>query len=215
MAIRVLIVDDHNLVRQGIRMVLEAEPDFQLVGEAGSGEEAVRLAARLSPDVVIMDISLPGMSGIETTRRIRAACPRVRVLGLTMHEDEGYVRELLRAGADGYVVKRSAALELVRAIRAVVAGRAVLDPNVTRSVIEGYIARAPEPVDPADDPFTPREREILILAAEGLTNAEMADRLHISIKTVQTHRAHIMEKLGAHDRVDLVRYAIRRGWVAP
>lgn len=215
MSIRVLIVDDHDLMRRGIRMVLEAESDLEVVGEAASGEEALRLALRLEPDVVIMDISLPGISGIEATRELRTALPKVRVLGLTIHEDEGYVRELMRAGGDGFIVKRSAAQELVRAIRAVVSGRAVLDPYITRSVVDAYISRTPETAEPQEDPFTPREREVLVMAAGGMTNARIAQHLHISIKTVQTHRAHIMEKLGAHDRIDLVRYAIRRGWVAP
>lgn len=215
MPVRVLIVDDHDLMRRGIRMVLETEPDLEVVGEAASGEEAVRLASRLEPDVVIMDISLPGISGIEATRLLRAASPQVRVLGLTIYEDEGYVRALLRAGGDGFIVKRSAAQELVRAIRAVVSGRAVLDPHITRSVVEAYIARTPEAAEPQADPFTPREREILVMAAGGMTNARIARELHISIKTVQTHRAHIMEKVGAHDRIDLVRYAIRQGWLTP
>lgn len=208
---RVLIVDDHAVVRHGIRMVLEAEPDIEVVGEAGDGEDALALVASLRPDVVVMDIGLPTMNGIEATQRIRTRHPTVQVLGLTMHEDEAYVRRLLAAGAAGYVVKRAAATALVAAVRHVAAGQAFLDPAVTRTVIEGYARKqSGEP-----ELLTPREQEVLILAAQGASNADIARRLHISIKTVQTHRTHIMEKLDLHDRTDLVRYAIRKGWVEP
>ncbi|MEW8978083.1 MAG: response regulator transcription factor [Symbiobacterium sp.] len=217
MAIRVLICDDHMMVRQGVRMVLQSEPDLELVGEAGRGEEVVELTKQLRPDVVIMDISLPDISGIEATKRIKEAVPETRVIGLTMHEEEPYVLEFLRAGADAYIVKRSAAADLVGAIRAVMEGQAVLDPAVTRAVVSGYVSRPNPAAARAQEPcpLTPREREILILVAEGLTNAEIAKRLFISEKTVQTHRSNMLDKLGIHDRTELVRYAIRQGLVEP
>lgn len=196
-------------------MVLQSEADIDLVGEAGTGDEVCQLVQTLRPDVVIMDISLPDMSGIEATRQIKATVPGTHIIGLTMHEEEPYVLELLKAGADGYIVKRSAAADLVSAIRAVVQGQAILDPAVTRAVVTGYVSR-PAPPPPGQEenlPLTPREREILILVAEGFTNAEMAKRLYISEKTVQTHRSNILDKLHIHDRTELVRYAIRHGLI--
>lgn len=215
MTIRVLICDDHMMVRQGVRMVLQSESDIELVGEAGRGEEAVQLAEQVRPDVVIMDLSLPDISGIEATQRIKAAVPAAHVIALTMHEEEPYVLEVLKAGADGYIVKRSAAADLVSAIRAVMQGQAILDPVVTRAVVTGYVTR-PTPNQPDRDediPLTPREREILVLVAEGFTNAEIAKKLYISEKTVQTHRSNILDKLNIHDRTELVRYAIRQGFI--
>lgn len=216
MPIRVVVVDDHAMVRAGTRLVLEQEADIELAGEAATAAEALRRVADLQPDVVVMDIGLPDDSGISVTRQLKARFPHIKVLGLTVHEDEGYVLELLRAGADGYIVKSSAAADLVDAIRQVMGGRAVLDPAVTRAVISGYVTRpepAAAPPAPEPDPLTAREKEVLALVAQGLTNAEIAQRLYISIKTVETHRAHIMEKLGARDRTDLVRYAIRIGLI--
>jgi DNA-binding NarL/FixJ family response regulator len=215
MTIRVLVCDDHMMVRQGVRMVLQAQPDIELVGEAGRGEEACALAEQLRPDVVIMDLSLPDISGIEATRRIKAALPDTRVIALTMHEEEPYVLEVLKAGADGYIVKRSAAADLFNAIRAVTQGQAVLDPLVTRAVVAGYVSRPHFPQTRDQIPLTPREREILILVAEGYTNAEIARKLYISEKTVQTHRSNILDKLGIHDRTEVVRYAIRHGLIEP
>lgn len=198
-------------------MVLQSESDIELIGEAGTGEEVCRLTAELQPDVVIMDISLPDISGIEATRQIKESTPATHVIALTMHEEEPYVMELFRAGADGYIVKRSAAADLMGAIRAVMQGQAILDPAVTRAVVAGYTARPnPSPAEPPTDcPLTPRELEILILVAEGNTNAEIAKRLFISEKTVQTHRSNILDKLNIHDRTELVRYAIRMGLIEP
>jgi two-component system, NarL family, response regulator NreC len=215
MAIRVLICDDHIMVRQGVRMVLQSESDIELVGEAGRGEEAVALAEQLKPEVVIMDLSLPDISGIEATKRIKAVLPNTRIIALTMHEEEPYVMEVLRAGAEAYIVKRSAASDLVNAMRQVMAGQSVLDPVVTKAVVTGYVSRPtpPTPDKETDSVLTPREREILILVAEGFTNAEIAKKLFISEKTVQTHRSNILDKLNIHDRTELVRYAIRHGLV--
>lgn len=212
--VSVLIAEDHAIVREGIRMILEAEPDFDVVGEAKDGREALELAQRLAPDVVVMDISMPRMTGIEATPQIRRVCPNTRVLILTMHEEESYVFQLLRAGASGYVLKRAAAQDLVEAVRATAKGEAFLYPSVARNVVKDYLTRlqSGEGRDRYDG-LTDREREILILVADGLSNAQIAERLHISVKTIQTHRAHVMEKLDLHDRSLLVRYAVRKGLI--
>ncbi len=214
--IKILIAEDHAIVREGIRMILDAEPDFDVVGEAKDGRQAVDLARALSPDVVVMDISMPEMTGIEATQQIRRLCPETHVLILTMHEEESYVFQLLQMGASGYVLKRAAATDLVEAVRAASRGEAFLYPSVARSVVADYLdrVRTGEGRDRYDG-LTDREREILVLLAEGLTNAQIADRLYISVKTVQTHRAHIMEKLDLHDRSLLVRYAVRKGLIQP
>ncbi|MDR7483958.1 MAG: response regulator transcription factor [Armatimonadota bacterium] len=215
--IRVLIADDHAIVREGVRMILSAHPEIQVVGEAGTGEQAVAMAQTLRPDVVIMDISMPGMNGIEATQQIRARVPETSVLALTMHEDDHYVFQLLRAGASGYVLKRAAATDLIDAVRAASRGEAFLYPSVAKSVVQDYLRRLErgEAERKPYDGLTEREREVLTLIADGHTNQEIANRLFISIKTVQTHRAHIFEKLGLHDRTELVRYAIRVGLIEP
>ncbi len=212
--IRILIAEDHAIVREGIRLILEAEPDFDVVGEAKDGRAAVELAQKLAPDVVIMDISMPQMTGIDATPQIRRLCPNTRVLILTMHEEESYVFQLLRAGASGYVLKRAAAQDLVEAVRSASRGEAFLYPSVARNVVKDYLNRLQygEGRDRYDG-LTDREREILVLVADGLTNAQIAERLRISVKTIQTHRAHIMEKLDLHDRSLLVRYAVRKGLI--
>lgn len=214
--VRVLIADDHAVVREGIRMILGAQSDLEVVGEARDGDEAVRLARHLDPDVVVMDISMPEKNGVEATQEIKRAHPDMQVLILTMHEEESYVFQLLRLGAAGYVLKRAAATDLVEAVRAAARGEAFLYPAVARSVVQDYLER----IRMGDgggryDGLTDREREILVLIAEGRTNSQIADRLYISVKTVQTHRAHIMEKLDLHDRSLLVRYAVRKGLIQP
>lgn len=215
--IRVVIADDHAIVREGVRMILSAHPDIQVVAEAATGHQALAMAQATRPDVVIMDISMPGMTGIEATAQIRQRLPEVNVIALTMHEDDHYVFQLLRAGAAGYVLKRAAATDLVDAVRAASRGEAFLYPSVARTVVQDYLKRLESgEASPAQfDGLTPREREVLSLIAEGNTNQEIASRLYISIKTVQTHRAHIFEKLGLHDRTELVRYAIRKGLIEP
>ncbi len=215
-SVKILIAEDHAIVREGVRMILEAEPDFDVVAEAKDGKQAVELARALAPDVVVMDISMPQMTGIEATQQIRRLCPNTHVLILTMHEEESYVFQLLRMGAAGYVLKRAAATDLVEAVRAAFRGEAFLYPSVARSVVADYLerVRTGEGRDRYDG-LTDREREILVLLAEGLTNAQIGDRLFISVKTVQTHRAHIMEKLDLHDRSLLVRYAVRKGLIQP
>lgn len=212
--IRILIAEDHAIVREGIRMILEAEPDFDVVGEAKDGRAAVELAQKLAPNVVVMDISMPQLTGIDATAQIRRLCPNTRVLILTMHEEESYVFQLLRAGASGYVLKRAAAQDLVEAVRSASRGEAVLYPSVARNVVKDYLNRLQSGEGRNRyDGLTDREREILVLVADGLTNEQIAERLRISVKTVQTHRAHIMEKLDLHDRSLLVRYAVRKGLI--
>jgi two-component system response regulator NreC len=214
--IRVLIADDHTIVREGIRMILTAQPDIEVVGEAANGQEAIDLTRKLRPDVVVMDISMPGVSGINATKAIKAEMPEVNVLALTMHEDETYVFQLLKAGASGYVLKRGAASDLVNAVRAASKGEAFLYPSVAKAVVQDYLQRVEAGEERERwDGLTQREREILKLIAEGYTNQEIAQKLYISVKTVQTHRAHILEKLGLHDRTELVRYAIRKGLIEP
>jgi len=211
---KILVVDDHAIVREGVRMILAKESDLEVVGEAGDGEQALELTERLRPDVVIMDISMPGMGGIEATQTIRTRHPEVQVLALTMHEDESYIFQLLRAGAAGYVLKRAAAQDLVQAVRAAAKGEAFLYPSIARKVVEDYLRRVETGEERERyDGLTTREKEILTLIAQGLSNQQIAEKLFISIKTVQTHRAHILEKLGLHDRTELVRYAIRKGLI--
>jgi two-component system response regulator NreC len=212
--IKILIVDDHAIVREGVRMILAKESDLEVVGEAADGQEALELVKRLQPQVVVMDISMPGMGGVEATQTIRETYPTVQVLALTMHEDETYVFQLLRAGAAGYVLKRAAAQDLVQAVRAAAKGEAFLYPSVARKVVEDYLRRVETGEERERyDGLTGREKEILTLIASGSSNQQIAEKLFISIKTVQTHRAHILEKLGLHDRTELVRYAIRKGLI--
>jgi DNA-binding NarL/FixJ family response regulator len=211
---RILIAEDHAIVREGIRMILGTQEDFEVIGEARDGEEAVEMARALRPDVIVMDISMPRLTGIEATRKIRRVAPDAHVLILTMHEDESYVFQLLQLGAAGYVVKHAAASDLVDAVRAAMRGEPFLYPVVARSLVQDYGLRGDSPT-PRQDSLTDREREVLVLIAESLTNAQIASRLSISVKTVQTHRTHIMHKLDLHDRSHLVRYAIRKGFIQP
>lgn len=212
--IKVLLVDDHAVVRSGLRMLLESQSDIEIVGEAESGEQALRLAKELRPDVILMDIAMPDMTGIEATRQIKERDDDAAVLALTMHEDDQYFFEMLNAGASGYLPKRAAPDELVTAIRTVGRGEVFLYPSLATRLVQDYLHR----VDAGDQPviydeLTPREREVLILIAEGLTNAEIAEELVISPKTVDSHRENIMRKLNLHSRIDLVKYAIKKGLI--
>jgi len=212
--IRLFLADDHAVVRSGLRMLLQAQPDMKIVGEAETGQEAIRRVVELRPDVVLMDIEMPGMNGIEATRRIKAEAPQAAVLALTMYEDDQYFFEMLRAGASGYVPKRAAPDELVSAIRAVSRGEVFLYPSLAGRLVQDYLLRGrAEEQEPAGDQLTTREQEVLTLIAEGLSNNEIADRLVISAKTVDRHRENIMRKLNLHNRVDLVKYALRKGLI--
>ncbi len=211
-SIRVLLADDHAVLRDGIRALLEDEADIQVIGEAEDGRTAVEQARRLRPDVVIMDIGMPLLNGLEATRQIKRDCPETKVLILTMHENPEYVPQVLSAGGSGYVLKQAAGRELVTAIRAVAKGEAQFSPSVARTLADLYLQslEAEAVHDPYDD-LTPREREVLQLIAEGFPNRKIAEVLSLSVKTVKTHRLHLMQKLGLHDRAELIKYAFQKG----
>jgi DNA-binding NarL/FixJ family response regulator len=207
--IRILLADDHSLVRHGFRMILSAQPDMEVAGEAGNGREAVELAQKLKPDVVVMDVTMPELNGIEATRRLIELSPRTRVLALSMHKDAVYVREILRAGARGYLLKDSADADLLAAVRAVAKGEGYLSPGVSDAVLSDYRRHVTDPLDL----LTTREREVLQLIAEGKTNKEIATSLTLSVYTVEAHRGRVMEKLNLHSTGELVRFAVRSGLI--
>lgn len=212
--ISLILADDHAVVRSGLRMLLEAQPDMQIVAEVESGTEAVEKVESLRPNVILMDIQMPGVSGIEATREIRQIAPDTAVLALTMHEDDQYFFEMLNAGASGYVPKRAAPDELLTAIRTVARGEVFLYPSLATRLVQDYLKRDEDDEQrQVYDELTPREREVLILIAEGLSNAEIGEQLVISVKTVDRHRENIMRKLNMHSRIDLVKYAIKRGLI--
>ena len=208
---RVLIADDHGIVRSGLRKLLESEDGIEVVAEAGDGVEARDRAIEQRPDLAILDVKMPGMNGLEATRAIRDSAPEVSVLVLSMHDEERYLFEALKAGASGYVLKRAADRELIDAIRAVERGEPFLTPEAQRTLIKDVLERGSS----GEEELTPREEEIVKLVAEAHTTREIAELLHLSEKTVENHRANAMRKLGMRDRVELVRYAIRRGLIEP
>jgi two-component system response regulator NreC len=207
------LVDDHEIVRAGLRMLFMAEDDMEIVGEVGSAEEALDAVRKVEPDVILMDVALPGMSGIEATRCIKEANPQVAVLALTMHEDEQYFFEMLNAGASGYMPKRAAPDDLVSAIHVVSRGEVYLYPTLAKLLVQDFLERADASPETVTDILTPREREVLTYIAEGYTNREIAEALTISHKTVDRHRENIMRKLNLHSRVELVKYAIEKGLI--
>ena len=207
--IRILLADDHALVRHGFRMILAAESDMEIVGEAANGRDAVETAERLRPDVVVMDVAMPELNGIEATRRLAETAPRTRVLALSMHKDSVYVREILRAGARGYLLKDAFDRDLLAAVRAVAAGEGYLSPAVSEAVLSDYRKQVSDPLDL----LTSREREVLQMLAEGKTNKDIASLLKLSVYTVDAHRGRIMEKLNLHSIGELVRFAVRGGLV--
>ncbi len=210
--IRVLLADDHLILREGIRSLLEKVPDIEMIGEADDGNEAIAKVEQLLPDVVLMDITMPGVNGLEATQQIKREHPSVKVLILTMHETDQYLSEMLEAGASGYVVKTTTSSELISAIRAVHQGDVHLYPSIARMLVEDYLQKVRTGEEKASyDGLTPREREILMYIAEDKQNKEIAELLGISVRTVQAHRTNLMDKLGAHDRTELVKYAIRKG----
>jgi DNA-binding NarL/FixJ family response regulator len=212
--IRVLLADDHAIVREGVKRILAGETDIEVVGEAADGVEAVALAKQLHPDVAVLDISMPRLDGIEATRQIHAAVPETHTLALTMHADDSYVFQLIKAGASGVVLKHDPAPDLIEAIRSAARGEAFLYPQTANAVAADYLTRVESGEDRETyDGLTAREKEILTLIAQGETTQDIGRRLFISVKTVQTHRAHILEKLRLHDRTQLVRYAIRKGLI--
>ena len=205
--IRILLADDHAVVRQGFRMILAAHPDMEIVGEAGDGRTAVEQAEKLHPDVVVMDVAMPGLNGIEATRRLAESAPHTRVLALSMHKDSVYVREMLRAGARGYLLKDSIDSDLIAAVRSVARGEAYLSPTISDGVLSDYRRHVSDPLDL----LTSREREVLQMIAEGKTNKDIASLLKLSVYTVDAHRGRIMEKLNLHSTSELVRFAMRSG----
>lgn len=209
--LRVLLVDDHPVVRLGIRSLLDSQPDISVVGEASTGEEAIHKALQLKPELVLMDIAMPGMSGIEATRRIKQELPDIHVLVLTMHDDEEFFFPVLRAGASGYVLKECEYQELLYAVRLVPQGQVFLSPAVAKSVLEEFLMASTGQEDEKYGNLTPREKEVLRLAASGQTNREMASTLFLSMRTVEKHRQAVMRKLGLSTREDLKKYALRRG----
>ena len=217
--INLILADDHAVVRAGTRQLLERQPDLRVVGEAADGEEAVRLAKELKPHVVVMDVRMPKMSGVEATRRIKQEVPEVAVLVLTAHDDDEYVFALLQAGANGYLLKTAEMEELVRAIRAVAAGQSALDPVVTGKVVAQFASgrSLPDVLANVKDEYeglTEREMEILRLVGRGLTNKDIGQQLYISDRTVQAHLSNIFSKLGVNSRTEAVMYAVRRGWIS-
>ncbi len=209
--ITIVLADDHQVVRKGIRALLEMEPDFQIVGETGDGLEAVQLTIRLRPDVLVLDLMMPGLNGIDVTRQVTRQVPQTRVVLLSMYAGEDYVLEALRNGASGYVLKDASISELIQAIRDAVAGRRYLSPPLAERAIDAYVRQTQESALDPYETLSDREREVLHLAAEGLTSAEIAERLSLSPRTVESHRSSMMRKLGLHTQTDLVRYAIRKG----
>jgi two-component system, NarL family, response regulator NreC len=206
---RILLADDHSVVRQGFRLILENQSDMEVVGEASNGREAVTVAEALQPDVVIMDVTMPELNGIEATRRIGELAPRTRVLALSMHKDSVYVREILRAGAKGYLLKDAAGNDLLAAVRAVARGEGYLSPTVSDAVLTDYRKHVTNPIDL----LTSRERDVLQMIAEGKTNKEIANSQQLSVYTVEAHRGRIMEKLNLHSTGELVRFALRNGLI--
>jgi two-component system response regulator NreC len=214
--IRVLLAEDHTIVRKGLRSILDAEDSIEVVGEAEDGRAAVEAVEHLRPDVVLMDISMPGLNGLEATRQIKHRAPHIRVLVLTMHTNEKYILQILQAGASGYLVKQAAVEELISAIQAVHRGDAFLSPSISKKVVQRYVQQGQAMAE--EDSYellTPREREVLQLIAEGHTNRDISEILHISIKTVEVHRANLMKKLDLHSAAELTRYAIGKGIISP
>ncbi|MFN2215729.1 MAG: response regulator [Anaerolineales bacterium] len=208
--IRVLLADDHTILRNGIIALLGNEEDIEVVAEAEDGRTAVSLACEFNPDVAVIDIAMPLLNGLEATRQIKKLCPQVKILILSMHDNEEYIRQVLEAGAMGYILKDAAARELIQAIRQVNNGESVLSPAITRLVIEDYLRWGGMRPTENEDILSPREREVLQLIAEGYTNKQIAGILTISIKTVQAHRLNLMQKLDLHDRGELIKYAIQK-----
>ncbi len=211
MSMKILLADDHRIVRDGLRSLLEKQRGMEVIAEARNGRETLQLALEKRPDVVVMDIAMPDLNGIEATRQITGALPQVKVLVLSMHSEKRFVTEVLRAGASGFLLKDCALEELVRAISAVVANQTYLTPGIAGIVIEDYVRRLPPSDSSPSSTLTGREREVLQLIAEGWSTKEIAARLHISVKTAETHRRRIMEKLDIYTIADLTKYAIREG----
>lgn len=211
--LRIVLADDHPIVRDGLRRLINQQPDMRVVGEADDGDTACRTTRLLAPDVLVMDLSMPGLGGHDATARVRHESPEVKILVLTVYEGRQYLTQLLRAGASGYVLKRAAPGELIRAIRSVAAGGTYLDPSLASTVVEGYLDAEKAASRDGEDLLSDREREVLVSIARGFSNKEIAGNLGLSVKTIETYKARVAEKLGLRSRVEVVRYAARRGWL--
>jgi DNA-binding NarL/FixJ family response regulator len=214
--LRVFLVDDHAVVREGLRALIDAQPDMQVVGQAGDGKSALQNLPGCQPDIAVLDISMPGLSGPQVAEQVKQSCPRTKVLALSVHEDKSYLRQMLEAGASGYVLKRAAADELIRAVRTVAAGGVYLDPQMAGKVVGGFVGKsAPQLLrgEIEGAALSERESEVIRLLAQGYTNKEIAVQLSISVKTVETYKARSMEKLSLSSRAEIVRYALDQGWM--
>ena len=211
--LRIFLADDHAIVREGLKALVNAQPDMEVIGEAADGRTAWEKAKDCQPDIVIMDLSMPQLNGAQATERLKQACPQVKVLALTVHEDKGYVHQLLQAGASGYVLKLAAAEELVHAIRIVAAGGVYLDPTVARTIVANYMHKPALGAAVQRSQLSERETEVLCRIAKGYTNKEIAAHLDLSVKTVETYKTRLLKKLDLRSRAEIVRYALRQGWL--
>lgn len=213
--LKIMLAEDHETVREGLRLIINAQADMEVCGEAGDGFAAVKMAQELQPDVIVMDVTMPELNGLQATKKIKQLSPHLKILTMTRHTDDGYLQELLRAGAGGYVLKQSASAELLRGIRVIAAGNNYLDPSIAGRVMGGYLGRAAgsSSAQTAESTLTDRESEVLRQIAWGYSNKEIAQRLTLSVKTVEAHKANAMRKLGIGNRIDIVRYAILQGWL--
>ena len=211
--LRVLLADDHKVIRDGLRLLIDSQRDMQVVGEAGNGKEALQRARDLKPDVVVMDLSMPELNGLQATEQLKAERPKIKVVALTVHEDASYLLQLCKAGAVGYVLKRSAGDDLIHAIRTVAAGGLHFDPTLANKALTGRLGESPGKAGLHPGDLSEREKEVLILVAWGYSNKEIAGDLDLSVKTVETYRVRVNEKLGLRSRTEIVQYALRQGWL--
>lgn len=211
--LRIVLAEDHKVMREGLRLLIDAQSDMEVVAEADDGRCAIRLAEKMQPDLVVMDITMPEMSGLKATQEVLRVCPQSKVLALTRHTDNGYLQLMLASGASGYVLKQSASDQLVQGIRAVVAGQTYLDPALSTQLVGTLLGRTPSRRSAAENSLSQREEEVLRCVAWGFLSKEIAGRLDISIKTVEAHKANAMQKMGMKSRIDIVRYALLRGWM--
>ncbi|MDQ2746277.1 MAG: response regulator transcription factor [Acidobacteriota bacterium] len=211
--LRIMLAEDHETVREGIRLIINAQADMEVCGEAANGREAVKIAQELQPDVIVMDVTMPELNGLKATKQIKQLAPHLKILTLTRHTDDGYLQELLRAGASGYVLKQSSSDELLRAVRAIAAGGNYLDPTIAGRVMGGYSVRRISDQPPSKISLSEREAEVLRQIAWGYSNKEIAAALTLSVKTIESHKANAMQKLNITNRIDIVRFAILQGWL--